>query len=178
MDRQQVTQGRSWRVGAARAAVVVLAVGAIVSAVLVGRSGEAADPLPTGAVSVGDIAVYDVYVREPASPANAAAYFAVQNAGSDDDELVSVTTAAAPTVSLHDLPGGAEGHHAGGRLVIPSGATVRLSPGNGHAMLEAPTAALDPGRTVTLVLTFARAGELTVQAPVIAIGTEPPGGRQ
>lgn len=44
-------------------------------------------------------------------------------------------------------------------------------------MLEAPTAILAPGQTVTLVLTFARAGQLSLRVPVLAIGTDPPGGR-
>ncbi|MBA3250561.1 MAG: copper chaperone PCu(A)C [Geodermatophilaceae bacterium] len=167
---------RTGRVGAARVSVVVLAVAAISAAVLLGRSGQAADPLPAGAVSAGEISVDDAYVREPASPANAAAYFTIRNAGSDADELVRVTTAAAPTVSLHDLPG-APGHHAGGQLLIEPSSTVRLAPGHGHAMLEAPTAILAPGETVTLVLTFARAGELRALVPVLAIGTDPPGGR-
>lgn len=162
---------------------VLLAVGLVVGAALLGGSGSGseaagAEPLPAEAVVVGDIAVYDAYVREPASPANAAAYFVVRNSGSTEDELVSVTTSAAPTVSLHDLPGGMSGHHAGGRLLIEAGQTVRLSPGNGHAMLEAPTAALATGDTVTLSLTFTHAGGLTLHVPVIAIGADPPGGRQ
>lgn len=168
--------GRGWRVGAARVSAACLAVAAVAVAVLVGRSGEAADPLPAGAVSAGDIAVYDAYVREPASPVNAAAYFAIRNSGSETDELLRVTTAAVPTVSLHDLPGAA-GHHGGGALLIDASSTVRPGPGRGHAMLETPAVNLVPGQSVTLVLTFARAGQLTVQAPVIAIGTDPPGGR-
>lgn len=82
-----------------------------------------------------------------------------------------------PAVSLHDLPGD-HGHQAGGRLLIGSAGIVRLAPGHGHAMLGSPTANLVPGQTVTLVLTFAGAGELTVQAPVIALGADHPGGRQ
>lgn len=79
-------------------------------------------------------------------------------------------------MSLHDLAG-APGHHAGGQLLIEPSSTVRLAPGQGHAMLEAPTAILAPGQTVTLVVTFARAGELGLRVPVLAIGTDPPGGR-
>lgn len=173
------TERRRWRVGAARAAVVVVAAGVIGAAFVLGGASmpdDEAVALPPGAVTAGDISVYDAYVREPASPVNAAAYFAVRNDGSDSDELLAVRTDAAPTVSLHDLPG-ASGHHSGGQLLVAGASTVRLSPGNGHVMLEQPTAALAPGDTVTLVLTFAEAGDLTVRAPVIAIGAEPPGGR-
>lgn len=173
------TERRRWRVGAARTAVVVAAVGVTLAAFVIGGSSDPTDEaaaLPADAVTVGDISVYDAYVREPASPVNAAAYFVVRNDGADPDELLAVRTAAAPTVTLHDLPGAA-GHHSGGQLLVSGASTVRLSPGNGHVMLERPTAALAPGDTVTLVLTFAEAGELTVRAPVVAIGAEPPGGR-
>lgn len=168
------------RVMLARAAALLLALAAILVAVSWG--GEDPDavvlPLPPDALSVGDLWVYDGYLREPASPATAAAYFSVRNDGDETDELLSVTSPAAPVVSLHDLPG-APGHHAGGSaLRIGPGESTTLSPGHGHAMLENPVGLLGAGQRVTLVLTFAQAGSVTLDVPVIAIGSDPPGGRQ
>lgn len=170
--------GRS-RVRLARAVALLLALAAIFVAVSWGSDDPdaVAQPLPPDAVAVGDLWVYDGYLREPASPATAAAYFSVRNDGDETDELLSVTTAAAPVVSLHDLPG-APGHHAGGALPIEPGESVTLSPGHGHAMLENPVGPLEPGQRVSLVLTFAQAGSLRIDVPVIAIGSDPPGGRQ
>jgi len=45
-------------------------------------------------------------------------------------------------------------------------------------MLENPVRTFEPGQRVTLVLTFAQAGGLTLDIPVVAIGSDPPGGRQ
>jgi copper(I)-binding protein len=143
-----------------------------------GAPGAPAPAAPADAVSVGDITVSGIYLRQPASPDVAAAYLSMRNAGSSDDALVSVYSGAARTTSLH---GGSESVDPAsmtdsGPITVPAGGTVTLSPGKGHIMLEGPTGPLRPGDRISMLLTFRSAGQLLVEAPVIAIGAPAPGG--
>jgi periplasmic copper chaperone A len=150
-------------------------------------AGIAGAPTPTSTrppgVTAGDITVSGAYVREPADPQVAAAYLSITNSGSQPDVLESVSTGAAKRAELHDVPGAGPGsatgqaggeHQATGPLTIPPGATVTLSPGKGHVMLENPTGRLRPGDRVSLVLTFDVAGQILVEAPVVAIADPGP----
>jgi copper(I)-binding protein len=126
-------------------------------------------------VSVGDITVSGIYLRQPASPDVAAAYLSMRNAGRTDDALVSVYSGAATTTTLH--AGADDGAMtASGPITVRAGATVALSPGQGHIMLEGLTGPLRAGDKISLLLTFRSAGQLLVEAPMIAIGAPAPGG--
>jgi periplasmic copper chaperone A len=140
---------------------------------------------PADGVSAGDITVSGAYVRQPASPDVVAAYLSITNNGKEADTLVAIATGVAKSAALHDVPGvtpsGATGQSGGehqptGPLTIDPGATITLSPGRGHIMLEGPTGTLKVGDRVSLVLTFQRSGQLLVEAPVIAIGAPAPTG--
>jgi copper(I)-binding protein len=146
--------------------------------------GSTATSRPPG-TAVGDIVVSGAYVRQPASPDVVAAYLTITNTGSAPDTLESVSTGAAAKAELHDVPGALPGappgqagdtHRATGPLTIAPGASITLSPGKGHIMLENPTGTLKPGDRVSLVLTFTRAGQILVEAPVVAIGAPVPAG--
>ncbi len=63
-----------------------------------------------------------------------------------------------------------------GPITVPAGGTVTISPGKGHIMLEGLTGTLTTGDKVSMLLTFRSAGQLLVEAPVIAIGAPAPGG--
>ncbi|MBA2390640.1 MAG: copper chaperone PCu(A)C [Geodermatophilaceae bacterium] len=158
---------RPRRTALARVLVASVAVLLVAGTVALGRDAPAASA----------ITVYDAYVREPATEDVAAAYFAIRNDGNAPDRLLSVDSGAAGSVGVHDLPGAA-GHETSEPLTIGPGQTVRLGPGDGHVMLESPVSPILPGQQVTLLLRFEDAGQLLVSAPVIAIGAEPPGGRQ
>ncbi|HZB48571.1 MAG TPA: copper chaperone PCu(A)C, partial [Mycobacteriales bacterium] len=135
------------------------------------------DPAAAG-TAVGDLTVSNVYIRQPASPDVAAAYLTVRNAGDDADSLESAYSGAARTTTLHGQPGVVEpgAHESSGPIPVPADATVTLAPGRGHIMLEGLTGALRPGDEVSVLLRFARAGQVLVEAPVIAIGAPAPGG--
>jgi copper(I)-binding protein len=140
---------------------------------------EAAAPaMPPDAVTRGDLTVSGVYVREPASPDVAAAYLSVRNSGREADSLESAYAGAARKTTLHGQPGVVSpGAHAGsGPVAVPAGGVVTLAPGRGHVMLEGLTGPLRPGDRVSLLLRFARAGQVLVEAPVIAIGAAAPDG--
>jgi periplasmic copper chaperone A len=138
--------------------------GAVPQAASGGLGGAATDP----------IVVSGAYVREPASPDVAAAYFTVYNTTGADDTLVSVATGAGESASVmtEDASGGMSELAAG--LRIPAHSSVTLKPGKGHVMIEQLVGTLRPGQYVNLELDFANAGPVNVSAPVIAINAEPP----
>jgi periplasmic copper chaperone A len=138
--------------------------GAVPQAASGGLGGAATDP----------IVVSGAYVREPASPDVAAAYFTVYNTTGTDDTLISVATGAgeSATVMTEDASGGMRESAAG--LRIPAHSSVTLKPGKGHVMIEHLVGTLRPGQYVNLELDFANAGPVNVSAPVIAINAEPP----
>jgi copper(I)-binding protein len=57
---------------------------------------------------------------------------------------------------------------------VPAGATTRLAPGGFHGMLMGLTAALKEGDRFPVTLTFARAGEVTVEVEVVSLRAEGP----
>jgi periplasmic copper chaperone A len=136
------------------------------------------DPAAVAGTTAGDLTVTGVYIRQPASPDVAAAYLSVRNVGADPDSLESAYSGAARETTLHGLPGVVEpGAHAdSGPVPIPANGTVTLAPGRGHIMLEGLTGTLRPGDKVSLLLRFAGAGQVLVEAPVVAIGAPAPGG--
>jgi hypothetical protein len=126
---------------------------------------------PAGAaVTVGDLSITGAFTRAtlPNAPVGGA-YLTITNSGAADDRLVSVTTPAAGVSQIHEmkmdgdvmkmneLPDG---------LVIPAGETVKLEPGGYHLMLMQLTGPLVEGQSITVTLTFEKAGAVEVQVPI------------
>ncbi|KAB8144936.1 copper chaperone PCu(A)C [Chloroflexia bacterium SDU3-3] len=98
-----------------------------------------------------------------------AAYMVIANSGSAADKLVSVSTDAAKTAEVHNVieeNGVMSMRPVEGGLEIPAGGSVTLKPGSYHLMLIGLTKPLVAGESITLKLTFATAGEVTVTAPI------------
>ena len=149
------------RVGALAAPVAVLAAGA---GLLLWSGGD------VGTASA-KLAVSAAYVREPANPAEAAAYFTITNKGGGDDMLTAIT-ASTGHATMHTTNGA--------RMVtlssapVPAHGSLDFSPGGDHLMIDDP-GPLKPGTTVRLTFTFAASGPITVSAPVIGILDPAPG---
>ena len=102
------------------------------------------------------------------SPDNSAVYVTVSNHGSEPDALVSASTNIAAAVELHQTV------EKGGKMVmqprpqfdVPAGGTLDMKPGSYHIMLLGLKQALTPGDVVHVTLTFQKAGEMSVEAPV------------
>lgn len=126
----------------------------------------------TGAADGGAITVSDARVPVPAG-ANGAAYLTLANDGEVADRLTAAATDAAEAVEIHEtsLDDGSMAMRQVDSVEVPAGGTAVLEPGGLHLMLVGVTTDLEDGDTVTLTLTFARAGEQTVDAEVV-----PPGG--
>ena len=127
----------------------------------------AAPPVPRG-----PIVVSGAYVREPANGINAAAYFTIYNTTEVPDVLTTVQSGAGAQASLHVESSGAMQDSAG--LSIPARGSAALSPGKGHVMIEKLYGPLKPGQSVNFQLTFAKAGQLLLTAPVIAVTAPAP----
>jgi periplasmic copper chaperone A len=138
--------------------------GAVPQAVSGGLGGAATDP----------IVVSGAYVREPASPDVAAAYFTVYNTTGTDDTLTSVASGAGQSAAVMTEDASGSMRVSAGGLRIAAHSSVTLKPGKGHVMIGHLVGALRPGQYVNLELDFVNAGPVTVSAPVIAINAEPP----
>lgn len=156
-----------------QAVVGGVAIAALGAAGLV-RAAVPVTPRSAPAAAEPAIVVFGAYVRAPAPPTDAAAaYFTVRNGSARADRLVSVQTGAGADAVLHTA--GMTVNRGG--AVIPAHGELVLSTGKGHVMIEKLFGTLRPGQNVNLDLTFARAGVISVSAPVVALGAPvPPGG--
>jgi copper(I)-binding protein len=133
-------------------------------------SGTAASTGPRA--PQGPIVVSGAYVREPANGINAAAYFTIYNTTGTPDVLTAVESGAGAQTTLHTESAGGMQNSTG--LTIPAHGSVALSPGKGHVMIEKLYGPLKPGQNVNFQLSFAKAGELLLTAPVIALAAPAP----
>ena len=106
------------------------------------------------------------------------AYVTIRNTGEEPDRLVGVETPAAARPEIHAMveEDGVVKMRPAGDLEIPPGGEVRLAPGGLHLMLMGLQQPLEEGGQMPLTLVFEKAGEITVTAPIAAMGArEPPG---
>lgn len=118
-----------------------------------------------------ELAVSGAYVREPANPDEAAAYFTIANKGAADDTLTSVASSTG-RASLHTTNGAKM--VALSSAPVPAHGSLDFSPGGNHLMIDDP-GPLKPGTSVRLTFTFAASAPITVSAPVIGITDPAPG---
>jgi copper(I)-binding protein len=102
----------------------------------------------------------------------AAVYFTVKNTGSADDTLKSLSTPVAKKADIHknttDEYGVMRMRPVEGGLNVPAGGSVDLNPGGYHVMMTGLKQKLVTGQTVPLTLTFAKAGDVTVDVQIEA----------
>ena len=157
----------------ARIAGLLLAAFAALSAAPAIRAEEAHTHMAQAAdVTIGTLTLSLPYAIAtlPNQPAGGG-FLTITNTGSGADRLVAVTSPMAAKAEVHEmkmdgdvmkmsaLPDG---------LVIPAGETVTLAPGGFHLMFMDLTAAFVKGGTVPVTLTFEKAGEITIELPVLS----------
>jgi copper(I)-binding protein len=98
-----------------------------------------------------------------------AAYMTIEG-GPKDDRLVAASTARAAMVHLHAVEesGGVAKMRPVEGIDVPAGRKVELAPKGMHLMLMGLSSPLVAGESYALTLTFANAGDVTVQAKVRA----------
>lgn len=129
----------------------------------------------------GGIAVTRAWARAtPSLAKNGAAYVTISARGNEKDRLIRISTPAARKAELHTTTN--EGNIMRMRPVeaveVTPGMPVVMRPGALHVMLMGLHAPLKKGRTISLTLTFEKAGELTVEAAIHGIGARSPKPRQ
>ncbi len=117
--------------------------------------------------SAGDLRIDHPWTRPTAAGApTAAGYMEITNTGKTADRLVSVSSAHAPRVEIHQssMEGGVMRMKALPQGVeIPAGGKVSLAPGGLHIMFFGPKVAVATGDRVPLTLTCAKAGKVAVE---------------
>ena len=124
-------------------------------------------PEATAAATVGDLRIFDPWVRTTTNDVSAG-YLRVESNGAADT-LVSAKANITQMVQLHEVV--TEGASSKmqpkeGGFPVPAGGTVELKPGGFHIMLMDLTKPLKEGDNVELELTFEKAGTVKVTAPV------------
>jgi periplasmic copper chaperone A len=124
--------------------------------------------------AMSSIAVASAYVPQPTTPGTTVAYLEIRNNG-PADKLVSVQTSVGGKVTLQ----GPAGRHSGVMTMrtvpdipIAANAMTRLNPISYHLLITG-AGAMQDGIDITLRLTFANAGTVTILAMV----TDPQVGR-
>lgn len=118
-----------------------------------------------------EIVITDAYARAASPMAKSgAAFMVIENTDDQDDRLISVQSDVAMKVELHTHIASDQGvmqmRHVPEGFVIPAHGQHALARGGDHVMLMGLKGALAQGDTVSVTLTFDRAGEITVEVPV------------
>lgn len=124
-------------------------------------------------------------VREPWSRATpsgvnvGAAYMQISLKAGSGDRLIGARSERAGRVEVHTHieEDGVMKMRKVEALDLTAGETLSLAPGGHHMMLFDLKTPLTKGETVPVVLIFEKAGEVTVEAKVAAIGAMKPAGR-
>lgn len=113
----------------------------------------------------------DAWARPARENGVTAVYLNVLNGTDQPDTLVALSSKASGLVELHetyDRGDGMMGMREAEDPTFPANDAVQMVPGGKHIMLMQLNRELKEGDTVDLTLEFARAGEITVTAPVRA----------
>lgn len=161
------------------------ALGLVITALLIACGGPETSPARRPVAAVGDLEIHDAYAPASAAPDVGSLYFTVVNSGSAPDTLVAIATSAGGSALLHDMihEAGSMRMHPTGPMPIAEHDSLRLEPGGYHVMLSDLSHRPLVGDTMTVVLTFARAGAIEFDVPVLTYTDvvrllERPGGSQ
>jgi copper(I)-binding protein len=141
-------------------------------------AGSADSAAPAGAttdtVRAGTLEISGAFTKAmlPGQPVGGG-YLTVRNTGSADDTLLSATSPNAGAVEIHDMA--MQGQimkmrKVAGGVPLPAGQTVAFAPGGLHLMFMRLKAPFREGDTVSVTLTFDKAGAVQLTLPVEAAG--------
>jgi copper(I)-binding protein len=111
-----------------------------------------------------ELSVSGPYMPQPVSADMAAGFLTITNKGGTKEELTSVTSEAAGQVTMHSTTGGTMQEQTS--FAIPAHGQLVFKSGGNHLMFEKLKRRPKQGQTVTVKLTFATSGPLTVEMPV------------
>ncbi len=131
----------------------------------------AAAALSFAAPAFAEIEIKDAYARAAMPTAKAgAAFMHIVNTGTEDDRLVAAASDIAKKTELHTHIAKGDGImqmvEVEDGFPVPAGGMHMLSRGGDHVMFMGLTGPMNDGESVTVTLTFEKAGDLTVEIPV------------
>ena len=115
------------------------------------------------------ISVKDPWVRQnPPGTSVTAAYMVIENPGTAADELLGVSCGCSAGASIHviEMKGDSMVMKEVPSIAVPPSASVGLSPGGPHLMLEGLSG--DMGESVVLELKFRSGARISIKAPVLS----------
>jgi periplasmic copper chaperone A len=118
----------------------------------------------------GHLSVDSPWARPGTAGSNGAAYFAINNATSQPDLLLSANCDLAAATEIHMSRMREDGTmemRPQENVPVPSGGSVTFEPGGLHVMLVDLQQDLQPGDAFDLQLAFQNAGEISVQVEVL-----------
>ena len=140
-------------------------------------ASETATP---GTATIGDIRIEAAWTRQTPPGARAGGgYATITNTGTEPDVLIGGSAPFTNRFEVHEMSvtdGVMRMAELADGLAIPPGETVELRPGGFHLMFIDMTEPPVEGTTVPVTLEFARAGTVTLDLPVAAIGATAPDG--
>ncbi|MFF7752240.1 copper chaperone PCu(A)C [Streptomyces sp. NPDC007971] len=143
-----------------------LPVAALAAATALAGCGSSGSPGSTDSAdaSKAELSVSASYMPQPVSADMAAGFLTIANKSGAKDELTSVTSDIAGQVTMHSTVGGAMEEKTS--FAIPAHGRLVFKSGGNHLMFEKLRRKPEQGQKVTLKLTFAKSGPLTVEMPV------------
>ncbi|MEM7566890.1 MAG: DUF1775 domain-containing protein [Pseudomonadota bacterium] len=145
-----------------------------------GHAGHGAEAAMPGTAVLGDLVIEGAWTRQtPPRALAGGAYMTIRNTGPGDDVLIGGAVDFAERLEVHEMAvtdGVMTMRRLEDGIPVPAGETVALEPGGLHVMFMNLTETPMAGETVTVTLTFAEAGEVTLDMPVGAIGAPGPHG--
>lgn len=129
-----------------------------------------------GDYSVGDLSISKTWTRATPPKAKAGGGFVeIVNTGSDTDRLIAVSSDVAGKTEIHEMAvtdGVMKMRELENGIEIPAGETVTLKPGGLHIMFMGLKQSFEQGSKVPVVLTFEKAGDVSVELDVAKMGAK------
>lgn len=137
-------------------------------------AGTALAVFAAAAVAADGPRVTNAWARATAPGVDVGAVYMIVEGGATADRLVAGSTTRAAMVHLHSVEekDGVAKMRAIEGVAVPAGQRVELAPKGTHVMLMGLGKPLTAGESFPLVLTFEKAGELTVDVAVRAAGDD------
>lgn len=117
------------------------------------------------AIAAPSVQLTSAYVPQPTNPGMTSAYLDIRNNGAAD-RLVAAHASVGGQIALRAPQGHGTAMKTVPQIAIPSASTVRLLPNGMHLLITGATGRMAGGKDITLTLTFARAGTISVPAMV------------
>ncbi|MPY32018.1 copper chaperone PCu(A)C [Streptomyces adustus] len=128
-----------------------------------GASGSSGTSGASGS-SGAELSVSSAYMPQPVSASMAAGFLTIANTGGAKDELTSVTSDIAGSVTVHETVGTSMQEVTS--LDVPAHGRLVFESGGNHLMFEKLKHRPTQGQKVAVVLHFAESGPVTVEIPV------------